>query len=100
MPLQDTGPRGLVDRPIGDVPCSHAGLRGDRLRRTEHAAGSRGRCRDEPQASAAGAIEPTRLEDVRVVRSVSSDQVRERGAALRRVWAQTTFYLFDPESWR
>ncbi|HSS34884.1 MAG TPA: hypothetical protein VLR93_01320 [Patescibacteria group bacterium] len=56
--------------------------------------------RDEPQAPPTGAIEPTRLEDVRVVRSVSSDQVRERGAALRRVWAQTTFYLFDPESWR
>jgi hypothetical protein len=31
---------------------------------------------------------------------VSSDQVRERAAALRRVWEQTTFYLFDPESWR
>ena len=56
--------------------------------------------RDEQRPPATGAIESTRLEDVRVVRSVSSDQVRERAAALRRVWEQTTFYLFDPESWR
>lgn len=24
----------------------------------------------------------------------------ERWEEIRRVWAQTTFYLFDPESWR
>ena len=47
------------------------------------------------------------IEDVRVVRSMSSDEVRERGqalherrAALRRAWEHTTFYLFDAESWR
>jgi hypothetical protein len=40
------------------------------------------------------------IEDVRVVGSLSSEQLRERAAALRRAWAQTTFYLFDPESWR
>ena len=48
-----------------------------------------------------------RIEDVRVVRSMSSDEIRERGlalrerrAALRRAWEHTTFYLFDAESWR
>ena len=47
------------------------------------------------------------IEDVRVVRSVAAEQVRARGAtlgqrkaALRRAWEQTTFYLFDAESWR
>jgi hypothetical protein len=25
---------------------------------------------------------------------------RERWDDIRRLWAQTTFYLFDPESWR
>jgi hypothetical protein len=40
------------------------------------------------------------VEDVRVVRSLSSAQLRERAAGLRRTWDQTTFYLFDPESWR
>jgi hypothetical protein len=40
------------------------------------------------------------VEDVRVVRSLASEQLRERAAAVRRIWDQTTFYLFDPESWR
>lgn len=26
--------------------------------------------------------------------------LRERWADVRRVWSQTTFYLFDPDSWR
>ena len=45
-------------------------------------------------------IEDAPLEDVRVVRSWSSRQIREHGAGIRRAWAQTTFYLFDPSSWR
>jgi hypothetical protein len=40
------------------------------------------------------------IEDLRVVRSLSSEQLRERVAAVRRAWAQTSFYLFDPQSWR
>jgi len=43
---------------------------------------------------------PTPFEDLAVVRSFSSEQLRERLAAARRIWAQSTFYLFDPESWR
>jgi len=43
---------------------------------------------------------PTPFDDLAVFRSFSSEQLRERLAAARRVWAQTTFYLFDPESWR
>ena len=40
------------------------------------------------------------IEDLRVIRSLSSEQLRERAAAIRRIWRQTTFYLFDPDSWR
>ena len=40
------------------------------------------------------------IEDLRVIRSLSSEQLRERAATLRRIWRQTTFYLFDPDSWR
>jgi hypothetical protein len=40
------------------------------------------------------------IEDLRVVRSLSSEQLRERAAAIGRIWRQTTFYLFDPDSWR
>jgi hypothetical protein len=39
------------------------------------------------------------IEDVRAVRSLASEQLRERAAAARRIWDQTTFYLFDPHSW-
>ena len=62
---------------------------------------------DEPRRPAPGTAEPAPVEDVRVVRSLSSEQLRVRGEALRerrsglrRVWEQTTFYLFDAESWR
>ncbi len=54
----------------------------------------------ELRSSTGGPADTAGLEDVRVVRSISSDQVRERTAALRRIWAQTTFYLFDADSWR
>ncbi len=40
------------------------------------------------------------IEDIRVVRSLASEQLHERAATLRRIWDQTTFYLFDPQSWR
>ena len=40
------------------------------------------------------------IEDVRVIRSLSSAELRERAKSLRRIWRQTTFYLFDPNSWR
>ncbi len=40
------------------------------------------------------------IEDLRVIRSLSSEQLRDRAAAIRRIWRQTTFYLFDPDSWR
>jgi hypothetical protein len=40
------------------------------------------------------------IEDLRVIRSLSSEQLRERAASIRRIWRQTTFYLFDPDSWR
>jgi hypothetical protein len=40
------------------------------------------------------------IEDLRVVRSLSSEQLRERAASIGRIWRQTTFYLFDPDSWR
>lgn len=40
------------------------------------------------------------LEDVRVVRSWASAELRDRLAAIRRAWTQTTFYLFNPYSWR
>jgi hypothetical protein len=40
------------------------------------------------------------VEDVRVVRSWSSDDLVERWLAIREAWTQTTFYVFHPESWR
>ena len=40
------------------------------------------------------------IEDLRVIRSLSSEQLRERATSFRRIWRQTTFYLFDPDSWR
>jgi len=40
------------------------------------------------------------VEDLRVVRSLASEQLHEQATRLRRLWAQTTFYLFDAESWR
>jgi|SoimicmetaTmtLMA_FD_contig_31_18710410_length_618_multi_3_in_0_out_0_1 hypothetical protein len=62
---------------------------------------------DGTRLSRPGPAEPALIEDVRVVRSLSSEQVRvrsdalrERRSALRRAWEQTTFYLFDAESWR
>jgi len=55
--------------------------------------------RPAPDAEGAWLPSPT-VEDVRVVRSLASEQLRERLGQARRVWAQTTFYLFDPESWR
>jgi hypothetical protein len=54
------------------------------------------------RASAVGCapFDDAPVEDVRVVRSWSSGQVRERAAAIRRAWAHTTFYLFDACGWR
>ena len=40
------------------------------------------------------------VEDVRVVRSWSSDDLVDRWLAIREAWTQTTFYVFHPESWR
>lgn len=62
---------------------------------------------DEPPLAMASLELPAPIEDVRVVRSLAAEQLRSRGdtlrerkAALRRAWEQTTFYLFDAESWR
>ena len=61
---------------------------------------------DEPSLGGPDPVEPAPIEDVRVVRSLSAEELRagsalrERKAALRRVWEQTTFYLFDAQSWR
>jgi hypothetical protein len=61
---------------------------------------------DEPTLAVPSTEEPAPIEDVRVVRSLSAEELRagsalgERKAALRRAWEQTTFYLFDAESWR
>jgi hypothetical protein len=61
---------------------------------------------DEPTIGGPDPLEPAPIEDVRVVRSLSAEELRagsalrERKAALRRVWEQTTFYLFDAQSWR
>jgi hypothetical protein len=61
---------------------------------------------DEPTRGGPDPVEPAPIEDVRVVRSLSAEELRagsalrERKAALRRAWEQTTFYLFDAQSWR
>lgn len=60
----------------------------------------------EPPLAGPRSEEPAPIEDVRVVRSLSVEELRagsalrERKAAIRRAWEQTTFYLFDAESWR
>jgi hypothetical protein len=40
------------------------------------------------------------FEDLRVVRSWSAGKTGPRFTGIRRVWSQTTFYLFDAEGWR
>lgn len=52
-----------------------------------------------PPTLGAGA-EYQAVEDVRVVRSWSSDDLVDRWLAIREAWTQTTFYVFHPESWR
>ena len=61
----------------------------------------------EPRLPAPDAAASAPIEDLRVIRSITSEQVRAQGAALRerraglrRAWEQMTFYLFDAESWR
>jgi len=40
------------------------------------------------------------FEELHAFRTIASEEVRERWEAIREHWAQTTFYLFDPDSWR
>lgn len=64
---------------------------------------------DRPRLRAGGLVTPPapdrgrraeafedRLQDGAVPRPTMA----ERWADAQRIWAQTTFYLFDPESWR
>jgi hypothetical protein len=47
--------------------------------------------------SAPHAIE---LDRVEVIGPSGTSWIDERWERVRRLWAQTTFYLFDAESWR
>jgi len=51
-----------------------------------------------PRATAGQDAGP--FEELHAFRTIASGEVRERWAAIREYWAQTTFYLFDPDSWR
>ena len=52
--------------------------------------------RDDPRpASRNRTLDEARIEAIDLPQPAS-----ERWARLRELWAQTTFYLFDPESWR
>ncbi len=44
--------------------------------------------------------DPDAFEELRAIRAPSPKAIFEGVARLRAVWAQTTFYLFSPESWR
>ncbi len=40
------------------------------------------------------------FEELHAFRTIASEEVRERWEAIREYWTQTTFFLFDPDSWR
>ncbi len=40
------------------------------------------------------------FEELHAFRAISSGEVRDRWEGIRECWTQTTFYLFDPDSWR
>ena len=44
--------------------------------------------------------DPGAFEELRAIRAPSPKTFFERIGRIRAVWAQTTFYLFSPESWR
>ena len=50
--------------------------------------------------SASPEADPGAFEELRAIRAPSPTAFFERVARLRAVWAQTTFYLFSPASWR
>lgn len=40
------------------------------------------------------------FEELHAFGTIASGEVRDRWEAIRECWTQTTFYLFDPDSWR
>jgi hypothetical protein len=52
-----------------------------------------------PAVLGAGPVDEA-LEDVRVIRSWASGELRDRWLGIREAWTQTTFFVVHPESWR
>jgi hypothetical protein len=64
----------------------------------------RGRVR-EPEGWASSdawtmSVEPARIDERATAALRPPDGLEARLARLREAWAMTTFYLFDPDSWR
>ncbi len=45
-------------------------------------------------------VEPLGPQAIDLVDHTVGDPMAERWARIREAWKQTTFYLFDPQSWR
>jgi hypothetical protein len=54
----------------------------------------------EPLAGPTEATTPSEADQVELVGRPFSTGIRDWLASIGESWSQTTFYLFDPESWR
>ena len=64
----------------------------------------RGRMREpdpwSPREGDATCVESAQIDDPASPPIARTDGLAARLAGLREAWAMTTFYLFDPDSWR